>query len=85
MYESPQCFTTINLLCFIGYLSNQWPKSLCLSITVIIIGVNATTPEVDERQDALVDVEILFGSLEKEVLVMLSTLDDSALGTCVNV
>ena len=52
---------------------------------MIIIGVSATTPEVDERQDALVDVEILFGSLEKEVLVMLSTLDDSALGTCVNV
>ena len=72
-------------MCFIGYLSNQWSKALCLSITMIIIGVNATTPEVDERQDALVDVEILFGSLEKEVLVMLSTLDDSALGTCVNV
>ena len=36
--------------------------------------------EVDEGEDALVNVEVLFGSLEKEVLVMLSTLDDSALG-----
>ena len=47
---------------------------------MIIIGVNKATSEVIEGDDALVNVEVLFGSLEREVSVMLSTLDDSALG-----
>ena len=52
---------------------------------MIVIGVETLTPEVVEGEDALVNVEILFGSLEKEVLVTLSTLDESAQGTCIYV
>ena len=47
---------------------------------MIIVGLNTTVMEVGEGENALVSVEVLFGSLEKEVLVMFSTLDDSALG-----
>ena len=47
---------------------------------MIIIGINPATSKINEGEDALVDVEVLFGSLEREVSVMLSTLDDGAQG-----
>ena len=47
---------------------------------MIIIGVNPATSKINEGEDAVVDVEVLFGSLDREVSVMLSTLDDGAQG-----
>ena len=47
---------------------------------MIIIGVSPATSKVNEGEDSLVDVEVLFGSMEREVLFMLSTMDDSAQG-----
>ena len=52
----------------------------CFSTTVIIIGVNPATQEVVEGNEALIEVEVLFGLLQRNVTIMLTTLDDSAQG-----
>ena len=70
------CVLYIALLCMYTCL-----KYVNFKTTVIVIGVETLTPEVVEGEDARVNVEVLFGSLEKEVSVVLNTLDDSAQGT----
>ena len=52
-------------------------------LAVIVIGLNPVTLEVAEGEDAVVNMEILFGSLQKNVVVTLSTVEESAQGISV--
>ena len=53
----------------------------CLFVsTVIVIGLNPVTQEVTEGNRAVMNMEILFGSLSKDVVVTLTTADESAKG-----
>ena len=48
--------------------------------TVVIIGINPVYPEVREGEDVIIRVELLVGSLQKNVSVTLTTIDGSAQG-----
>ena len=50
---------------------------------MIVIGLNPVTLEVAEGEDAVVNMEILFGTLQKNVVVTLSTVEESAQGISV--
>ena len=49
-------------------------------IAVIVIGVNPVTQEVTEGSNATINMEILSGSLEKDVVVSLTSVEQSAKG-----
>ena len=50
-------------------------------ITVVVIGLNPVTQEVIEGGVAVINMEILAGSLEKDVVVSLTSADESAEGS----
>lgn len=50
-------------------------------ITVVVIGLNPVTQEVIEGGVAVINMEILAGALEKDVVVSLTSADESAEGS----
>lgn len=62
-----------------GYLY-RFTTVLRVSATVIVIGLTPVTQEVVEGEGAIVNVEILFGSLQRDVLLSLTTVGENATG-----
>ena len=81
----------INSQCIVfGRLINSFQVyyyDLLFFIAVIVIGLNPVTQEVHEGSIATINMEILFGSLEKDVVVTLTSLEQSAkgMGYCITV